>query len=177
MHVLHWLMSARVEAAPQGISARKNLSTPQSDDMTTDDIPSTTELIRQAVNSDLTRILSTNPPPALRVARRADGAQRFFWMLTAALVAGASGVMVAALCDVVSFTAVIGLLVGAALSLALAGVFKATTLTHAHLAREDVRRVYSVEVRPDGEFTLLRDDDIHPDLAATRAVIRARASA
>lgn len=133
--------------------------------------PSRDALLLQAVNGDMTRIITNHPPRPLVIARRFEIARRVLAWLTGlgfgaaavkAFLAPGEGtvtVMAAAVMAGLIYTFVWGL-----------------TIKFAHEARVELFRKYGVAPNRDGVFELLRPTEPHEDLAATREMLRVYAN-
>lgn len=135
-------------------------------------IPTRAELISQAVNGDMVRILTTTPPRPLVIARRFEIARRACAVL-AALAFGAASV--SAIFAPFDGTAL--LLVTAVGTGLLYVALWAATIRYAHLARVQLLHTYGVAPDSNGVFELLRAAEPHDDLAATREALRVYALA
>lgn len=132
-----------------------------------DQIPSRAELITQAVNGDMVRIISNSPPRDLVVAHRLEIVRRSLAWVTA-LGFGAALVL-AFLAPAEVAVAVLGAAV--LLGLTYAGVW-ALTIRFAHQARVELFHKYGVAPNRDGVFEMLVAAEPHEDLAATREMLR-----
>lgn len=136
-----------------------------------DEIPTRAELISQAVNGDMVRIITTHPPEPLRWAKRLEITRRILACMTA--LAGGMGIVAASALTRDAFV----LLTVATVCLAL--IYLATwgaTILYAHRSRLALFHRYGVAPNRDGVFELLRAGEPHEELAATREMLRVYAS-
>lgn len=134
--------------------------------MSPDGVPTRAELISQAVNGDMVRIIRNSPPRPLVIARRFEITRRVAAVVTA--LAFGAAVVASLLTLAVAFTMAV---VAATIGL-LYVVLWAATIRFAHLARVELLRKYGVAPNSDGVFELLRAAEPHGDLAATREALR-----
>lgn len=140
--------------------------------MREDEIPTRAELISQAVNGDMVRIITNHPPDDLVLAKRLEITRRALAVSTA-LAAGAT-LIVGFTLTAQAFT----IFTVATTALALIGtVTWGATIVYAHRSRVALLRKYGVAPNRDGVFELLREGEPHTDLAATREMLREYAGA
>lgn len=135
------------------------------------EVPSRAELISQAVNGDMVRIITNQPPEPLLWAKRLEIARRILAWLTAT----SAGVAIAT-----AFTTgypVVAVVLVVTVSLALIYLATwATTIVYAHRSRVELFRKYGVAPNRDGVFELVRAVEPHEDMAATREMLRVYAA-
>lgn len=130
-----------------------------------DGIPSREELITQAVNGDIVRIIMNDPPEPLRWAKRLEITRRALAWVTA-LSAGACVSLAFTLTSNVTITVV---------TVCLALIYLATwaaAIVYGRRSRIVLLRKYGIAPNRDGVFELLRAGQPHEDLAATREMLR-----
>ena len=131
------------------------------------EVPSRAELISQAVNGDMVRIITNQPPEPLRWAKRLEITRRALGWLTG-LAAGAT-ITAAFTLGQTALTSVL------AATVCLAIIYLATwaaTIIYAHRSRLALFRKYGVAPNSDGVFELVRAVEPHEDMAATREMLR-----
>lgn len=130
------------------------------------DAPTREELVTQALNGDMVRIITHDPPKPLSVARKLEIMRRLLAVLTALAFGAAVVTAVAARTDVavILFAAV------------ASGLFYVVvwgfTIRYAHEARVALFRKYGVAPNRDGVFEMVSLGEPHEDLAATREMLR-----
>lgn len=131
-----------------------------------DDVPTVTEIISQAVNGDIVRILNTQPPEPLVWATRLEITRRALAVLTALATAGTLAALVwepATLPTVVAINVCVALVFLGSYML---------TIIYSHSARLAILEKYAVLPNQDGVFELLGGAPPHQDMAATRETMR-----
>lgn len=137
--------------------------------MSEETLPTRTELLAQAVNGDMTRILTSSPPRALIIARRLKRTRH----VLGAASATAFGAAVAA--AALGGGGIVAPVLTAAVALGLAAVAVwAGSIVAGRTARRALFAAYSVAPRQDGMFELLLADgaEPHADLPAATAAWR-----
>lgn len=130
-------------------------------------IPTRAELIQQAVNSDMVRIVTTKPSAALVLTQRLEIARR----ILAGLAAVCAGITITVALTFTQTTLTPLLIINVVLALLFLGVWGAT-IAMAHKSRIELLHQYGVAPNRDGVFELLRAGEPHKELAATREMLR-----
>lgn len=131
------------------------------------EVPPRAELIQQAVNGDMVRIINTRPPEPLRWATRLEITRRVLAWVTA-LAAGVTLCAAFTLAHEMFVLLLAGTVCLALLYLCTWGA----TIIYAHQSRLALFETYGVAPNRDGVFELIRAAEPHEDLAATREMLR-----
>lgn len=131
------------------------------------EVPPRAELIQQAVNGDMVRIINTDPPEPLRWATKLEITRRVLAVVTAV----SAGVALTAALTLPYGIFVIILTATVCIALIFVATW-AVTATYAQRSRVVLLDIYGVAPNRDGVFELIRAREPHEDLAATREMLR-----